>query len=129
MEVMKVKIIQTKIKGIPYAQRKVRGNKGALQEWTDAIIKQTQDLPKVKQACIMKVTFLLPPDKFPTDFPFGSDLDNLLKRFCDGLTKTIFSESKGKDSCIISLNASKSKVDSNKESGAILEIMPIDIPG
>lgn len=25
----------------------------------------------------MKITFLLPADKFPTDFPYGPDLDNL----------------------------------------------------
>ena len=75
----------------------------------------------------MKVTFLLPPDKFPTDFPYGSDLDNLLKRFLDALNETIFSESKGKDSCIVSMHVTKTRVNSNDEAGALLEILPVNV--
>ncbi|MFH1877017.1 MAG: hypothetical protein ABH865_09025 [Candidatus Omnitrophota bacterium] len=122
-----MKIINLKISGIPYGQRKVFGNKEAPKQWAEEIIKQTQKLPKIKEACLMKVTFLLPLDKFPNDYPFGSDLDNLLKRFCDALSETIFSEAKGKDSCIISLNATKSKVENTMEAGALLEILPINI--
>jgi len=100
-----MKHIQCKIKGTPYSQRKVRGNVDAPGEWTETIKAQTEQLPKVKDACILKVTFLLPPDKFPADFPYGPDLDNLLKRFLDALNETIFSETQGQDSCVISLSA------------------------
>jgi Holliday junction resolvase RusA-like endonuclease len=78
------------IRGVPYSQAKSRGNKSAAANWSTSIIEQTSNFPKVKEACALKVTFLLPPNKFPTDFPYGPDLDNLLKRLLDGLHKTIF---------------------------------------
>lgn len=122
-----MKYISHKIKGVPYCRNKTRGNTSALQEWTQTVIRQTNSLPKVKEACIMKVTFLLPPNKFPPDFPYGPDLDNLIKRFLDALNKTIFSESQGHDSCVIELNVMKTRVESNEESGALLEVLPIEI--
>ena len=103
-----------KISGVPYGKRKRRGQVNAPEEWTRTIIEQTKDLPKIKEACVLKVTFLLPPNKFPTDFPYGSDLDNLLKRFLDALNETIFSETSGKDSCVVSLNVMKTRVESEK---------------
>ena len=120
-----MKHIYTKISGIPYGQRKARGRQDTPKQWSKQIIDQTKDLPKIKEACILKVTFLLPRDKYPKDLPYGSDLDNLLKRFQDALNETIFSEAKGKDSCIISLTATKVKVNSAKEAGALLEVIPI----
>ncbi len=72
----------------------------------------------------MRVTFLLPENKFPKDFPYGPDLDNLLKRLFDGLGQTVFSETPGGDSCIISLSAMKTKVASEAEAGAVVEILP-----
>lgn len=119
--------IQKKIIGIPYSRNKNRGNIEAPNIWTDMIIRQTTDLPKVSEACILKVTFFLPQDKFPTDFPYGPDLDNLLKRFLDALNNTVFSESKGGDSCIISINATKTKAVSENDVGAFLEILPVSV--
>ena len=78
------------IKGIPYGKAKRRGVIEAPDKWSEVVKQQTSNLPKVKEACIMKVTFLLPMDKFPTDFPYGPDLDNLLKRFLDALNETIY---------------------------------------
>jgi len=116
-----------KIKGVPYSKHKRRGRVDAPEEWTQKIIDQTKDLPKVKKACVLNVTFLLPSDKFPTDLPYGPDLDNLLKRFLDALNKTIFSETSGKDSCIISLNVMKTKIGLESEPGALLEVLPVTI--
>ena len=116
-----------KITGIPYSRNKMRGNVAAPKEWTSAVIEQTRDLPKVREACILRVTFLLPPDKYPKDFPFGPDLDNLLKRFCDALNETVFSATKGKDSCVVSLNVIKTRVETKDEAGALLEVLPINI--
>lgn len=70
---------------------------------------------------------LLPPDEFPTDFPYGPDLDNLLKRFMDALNVTVFSEAKGKDSCIVSMMVLKTRVASREEAGAHLEVMPVSL--
>lgn len=81
----------------------------------------------MKHACILKVTFLLPPDKFPTDFPHGADLDNLIKRLCDALNETIFKEAQGKDSCVIELTAIKTKVESKDKAGAFIKVLPIMI--
>jgi Holliday junction resolvase RusA-like endonuclease len=122
-----MKHIYKKISGVPYSKKKTKGQLQAPQHWTDAIIQQTKDLPKVQEACILKVTFLLPPDKFPTDLPYGPDLDNLQKRFLDALNETVFKDTPGHDSCIISLSAIKTKVESQEEAGAILEILPITI--
>ena len=122
-----MKHIYKKISGIPYGKFKTRGQKNALKDWTEEVIKQTQNLPKVREACILRVTFLLPPDKFPSDFPYGPDLDNLLKRFLDALNETIFKDTQGGDSCIVSLHVMKTKVDSQKEAGAILEVLPVAI--
>jgi Holliday junction resolvase RusA-like endonuclease len=122
-----MKHIHKKISGLPYPKTKTKGQLQAPQQWTDAIIQQTKDLPKVQEACILKVTFLLPPDKFPTDLPYGPDLDNLLKRFLDALKETVLKDTLGQDSCIISLSAIKTKVESQEEAGAILEVLPITI--
>ena len=122
-----MKHFHLEINGIPYGKDKNRGKISAPAEWTREIIRQTEYLPKVKNACIMKVTFLLPPDKYPRNLPFGSDLDNLLKRFLDALNNTIFSNTNGKDSCVVSMCVSKTKVDSNKQAGALLEIIPVSV--
>ena len=116
-----------KIDGVPYGQAKARGDLNAPVKWTEAIISQTRSLPKVKEACIVKLTFLLPLDKFPKDYPYGSDLDNLLKRFMDALNETIFSDAAGKDSCILSITASKAKVNDKKQAGALLEVLPVSV--
>ena len=116
-----------RITGIPYSRNKMRGNVAAPYEWTKAVIEQTRDLPKVREACILHVTFLLPPDKYPKDFPFGPDLDNLLKRFCDALNETIFGGTIGKDSCVVSLNVIKTRVETRDEAGALLEVLPVSI--
>jgi hypothetical protein len=40
-------------------------------------------LPTVDGPCMLRVTFLLPPDKYTKDFSYGSDIDDFLflKRF------------------------------------------------
>jgi Holliday junction resolvase RusA-like endonuclease len=119
--------INVRINGVPYSADKVIGDLDAPSRWTMAITSQTKELPKISAACILKVTFLLPPNKFPKDFPYGSDLDNLLKLFLDALNETVFSEAKGNDSCIISLIASKARVARDDDAGALLEILPVDV--
>ncbi|MHC4185011.1 MAG: RusA family crossover junction endodeoxyribonuclease [Planctomycetota bacterium] len=120
-----MRYICEKINGVPYSKAKRRGKVDAPEKWTQAIKEQTNNLPKVKHACVLRITFLLPPDKFPADFPYGPDLDNLLKRLLDALNHTIFSETDGKDSCIISLSVMKTKVESEREAGALLEVLPV----
>lgn len=92
--------------------------------WTAAIIAQTKALPTVDGPCMMRVTFLLPPDKFIKDFPYGPDIDNYLKRFQDAIKETIFRNAPGGDSCIIHIEASKVRVSSVEEAGAHLEVLP-----
>ena len=115
------------ISGVPYSRNKSRGNLGAADEWSEQIKTQTATLPRVKEACSLKVTFLLPPDKFPSDFPYGPDLDNLLKRFMDALNDTVFSETKGGDSCVVILTVMKARVASIAEAGVHLEVLPISV--
>lgn len=115
---MKVQIV-----GVPYAQMKSRGRLDGCTEWSQAVVAQTAHLPKVTGPCRLLVTFRLPPNKFPTDHPYGMDLDNLLKRFFDALQETVFSSVPGKDGCVIELAAKKEKVASESEAGADLEIL------
>ena len=116
--------INIKICGVPYAKDKTRGNVDGPKIWTSQIIDQTRGLPTVDGPCVLRVTFLMPPDKYPKDFPYGPDIDNYLKRFQDALNETIFKNAPGGDSCIILLEASKVRVASNEEAGAHLEILP-----
>src|SRR6266478_1177425 len=110
--------IAVRIKGIPYSKSKHRGAVEAPAAWTTTVRQATRGLPKIKEACILKITFMLPANKFPPNFPFGPDLDNLLKRFLDALNETVFSDARGKDSCIISLHLMKTRVETAKEAGA-----------
>jgi Holliday junction resolvase RusA-like endonuclease len=71
----------------------------------------------------MRVTFLLPPSKFPSDHPYWNDLDNLLKRFCDALVMTVFRNAPGRDGVVLSLEATKTRVETDVEAGAELEII------
>ena len=116
-------LIRVHISGVPYGQEKARGDKQGPIAWSKAVESQTRHLPKVTKPCLLRVSFLLPPDKFPKDHPFGSDLDNLLKRFCDALIKTVFSEAPGGDGCVVAFEASKSRVAGRDAAGADLEIL------
>ncbi len=49
------------------------------------------------------------------------------ERLLDALGKTVFSETAGGDSCIISLSAMKAKVASEEEAGALVEILPVSV--
>lgn len=119
--------INCHIKGVPYGHKKTQGNLDAPGEWTKQVQEQTNKLPRIKEACVLKVTFLLPPNKFPTDFPYGPDLDNLLKRFMDALNHTIFSETLGKDSCVVMLTVMKTKVSKEEDAGVHLEVLPVSV--
>ena len=119
--------IKETIVGVPYARNKARGNTNAPKEWTEAVIRRTQKLPKIAEACLLRITYLLPRSHIPKDYPFGTDLDNLNKRFLDGLSKTVFSEAKGKDSCVVAMEVMKVIVDTKREAGAHIEIMPIKV--
>lgn len=111
-----------RIYGVPYAQLKSRGRVSGCTEWTNAVIRQTAMLPPVLGACRVRVSFLLPPDKYPADHPYGMDLDNLIKRFLDALQETVFRLAPGRDGCVTELEARKVKVMSADEAGAELEI-------
>jgi len=121
-----MKSIRARITGTPYGSDKVTGDLIAPQRWTDKIIEGTASLEKINGPCILRVTFHLPQNKFPSDLPYGNDVDNLLKRFCDALGQTIFSEAPGKDSVIISIEATKVKAITDAEAGADLEIIIIN---
>lgn len=118
--------ISVRICGLPYggAGRRQRGKIHGPDEWTQAVVEQTRDLPRVSGPCTLRVTFLLPPDRFPGDYPYGPDLDNYLKRFQDALHRTIFADVPGGDSCVVSLEVSKTRIASSDLAGAQLEVIP-----
>ncbi len=111
------------VEGIPYSQSKVKGDKEAPAKWTEVVKKETMNCPKVKGLCSMTVVFVLPENKYPTDLPYGPDLDNLTKRLFDALNETIFSEVKGKDSSVVQLVVSKRKQMRDEPTGARIVIV------
>jgi Holliday junction resolvase RusA-like endonuclease len=113
--------MKTKISGVPYGKAKVRGRIEGCQEWTDAIIAQTRGCEPVHGPCRLDVEFLLPPDKYPADLPEGPDLDNLLKRLLDALQETVL-RGPGRDSSVVDVHATKTRVASDREAGANLTI-------
>jgi Holliday junction resolvase RusA-like endonuclease len=106
------------IEGVPYAKQKVRGDVKAPPKWTDVLKDKTRGLHHVKNPCIMTVIFVFPKDKYPTDLPYGPDLDNYLKRLLDALNQTIFSEVQGHDSAVVAMIASKRKASQGEQFGA-----------
>lgn len=105
------------IEGIPYSKQKVRGDREAADRWTQSIIQATKNLPKVKGPVSMNLKFVLPADKYPLDHPYGSDLDNLLKRLFDALNTTIFSKITGRDGAVVQLTVSKRKASQSERTG------------
>lgn len=98
------------IEGVPYGHRKGRGDVTAPTKWTDAVMRATTDIAKVQGPCSVSIFFALTEDKYPTDHPYGPDLDNYLKRLLDALNHTIFSTVPGNDGAIVHLVASKHRV-------------------
>jgi Holliday junction resolvase RusA-like endonuclease len=117
--------MRVNIAGVPYAQLKSRGRVEAPREWSEAIRKQTAHLEPVSGPCRLMVVFRLPPSKFPSDHPYGMDLDNLLKRLLDALQETVFRAVPGRDGCVIELKARKERVGSDAEAGAELNIQSL----
>ena len=107
-----------KVKGVPYSKNKTRGDTEAPQKWTDSIIKQTKGLTPISNPCTVEIEFVLPEDKYPPDYPYGPDIDNLLKRAFDALNETVFSRITGKDSAVIEIHAKKRKAQEKEEPGA-----------
>jgi Holliday junction resolvase RusA-like endonuclease len=112
-----------RVRGVPYPKLKATGNVNGRQLWTDKVIEKTLGLRKVTGPCLLRVTFKLPSEKFNEKNPFGTDLDNLLKRFLDALSKTVFSDAPNQDACIVSIEATKVHVQNPKEAGVDGEII------
>lgn len=106
------------IEGIPYSRQKVRGDREAADRWTQSIIQATKNLPKVKGPVSMNLKFVLPADKYPLDHPYGSDLDNLVKRLLDALNMTILANVPGMDGAVVQLTVSKRKASQDELTGA-----------
>ena len=117
-----------RVRGVPYPHLKATGNVEGRKKWTEAIIKQTAGLRKVKGPCLVRVTFKLSREKFHDANPFGTDLDNLLKRFFDALSQTVFSDAPGKDACVVAVEAAKTLVLNPTESGVDGEIIEMEAP-
>lgn len=122
-------ILESFIRGVPYARSKTKGRLEAPQVWTEQIRAQTAGLARVREACALEVEFILPTDKFPKDFPYGMDLDNLLKRLLDALGKTVLSEAPGTDSAVVEIRATKRKVRYGEEPGALVKVREASFDG
>jgi Holliday junction resolvase RusA-like endonuclease len=120
-----IKSQRIRVRGIPYPQTKSTGNLKGCTDWTQAIVEKTAGLKKITGPCLLRVTFRLPRGKFNGTNPFGTDLDNLLKRLLDALSQTVFSDAPGKDACVVSLEATKVLALNPSESGVDGEIIPM----
>ena len=120
-----IKSQRIRVRGIPYPHLKSTGNVQGCADWTDKIVERTAGLKKIVGPCLLRVTFRLPQGKFNETNPFGTDLDNLLKRLLDALSQTVFSDAPGKDACVVSLEATKVLALNPNESGIDGEIIPM----
>jgi hypothetical protein len=59
--------IRATIPGVPYARNETRGNLSAPSEWIQAVINHTADLPKIREACQLRIAYLLPRAHIPKD--------------------------------------------------------------
>ncbi|SRR5258706_4677819 len=118
-----IKSQRIRVRGKPYPQVKATGNVAGIKAWSDAIVDATANHRKVKGPVLVRVTFKLSQEKFHPTNPYGTDLDNLLKRFFDALSRTVFSEAPGKDACIVAIEAAKVLVQNPNESGVDGEII------
>jgi Holliday junction resolvase RusA-like endonuclease len=118
-----IKSQRIRVRGVPYPQVKATGNVEGRKVWTEAIVKATANLRKVTGPVLVRVTFKLARDKFHDASPFGTDLDNLLKRFFDALSQTVFSDAPGRDACVVAIEAAKVLVQNPSESGVDGEII------
>jgi hypothetical protein len=112
------------ITGEPFGKPYQGKRKDEPAKWDAKIQAATLNWPKVDNACLLRVSFLLPPDKFADPALLGPDLDNLLKRFLDALKTTVFAKPSD-DSFVVSIEAAKTRVGSISEAGAQLEIVPL----
>lgn len=106
------------MEGTPYPWHKVRGDIEGPGRWSEAIRQQTERLATVSGPCRLDVEFVLPSDRFPRDHPYGTDLDNLLKRLLDALKSTILKTAPGLDGAIVELRASKVPAGTDNMAGA-----------
>ena len=106
------------VEGTPYPWHKVRGDIEGPDRWSAAIRQQTDRLPAVSGPCRLEVEFILPSDRFPRDHPYGTDLDNLLKRLLDALKSTILRTAPGLDGAVVELRASKVPATTDNKAGA-----------
>jgi len=118
-----IKSQRFRVRGVPYPHMKATGNVEGRKVWSEAIVKGTSGLKKVSGPCLVRVTFRLSRDKFHDSNPYGTDLDNLLKRFFDALGRTVFSDAPGKDACVVAIEAAKVLVHNPSESGVDGEII------
>jgi len=121
-------MIQTqriRVRGVPFPHLKATGNVEGKKVWTAAIVKATAGLRKVNGPCLVRVTFKLSREKFHDANPYGTDLDNLLKRFFDALSQTVFSDAPGRDACVVAVEAAKALVLNPSESGVDGEIIEL----
>ena len=72
----------------------------------------------------VEVTFFYRQDQAPPDYPFGPDIDNLLKYLFDAMKDTIFKEASGGDSCITLIIARKILAQNENEIGATITFTP-----
>jgi Holliday junction resolvase RusA-like endonuclease len=119
---MEIKVF---ISGEPYCQNKTKGNILGTKVWSQAIIEATQNFPRITSGCKAKIEFILPANKYPNDHPYGSDLDNLLKRLFDALNVTVFADVAGKDGSIVEVVATKRKSSDTDPPGVYLDIQEI----
>lgn len=120
--------IERFIVGTPYPKIKTIGRLAGPAEWTADVIRQTADLPHVSTACELEAEFVLPANKFTKGNPYGVDIDNLLKRLLDALSKTIFLEAPKNDAAIVSLKAWKRPARGIEDTGVRITVRPTGFP-
>ncbi len=122
-------MIQTqriRVRGVPFPHLKATGNVDGEKDLDRGYRECHRWTEKGKRPFrLVRVTFKLSREKFREVNPYGTDLDNLLKRFFDALSQTVFSDAPGKDACVVAIEAAKALVLNPSESGVDGEIIEL----
>ncbi len=122
-------VVHAFVEGVPAKKKKARGDKQTPARWKVAVQAQTAGLAKMDGPCQLDIEFILLGISFPSDHPYGPDLDNLLKSTLDALNETVLSSVKGKDGAIVDLRARKRKAREGEPTGARIIFAGTVLPG
>jgi len=122
-------VVHVFVEGVPAKKKKTRGDLEVPARWRAALHDKTEKLEKIAGPCQLDIEFVLRSDSFPTDHPYGPDLDSLLKNTLDAMSDTVLRDVKGHDGAIVDIRARKRQARPGESTGARIIFAETVLPG